>query len=275
MDLPVDLRGLSIRMTIQEDAGRAAYADQRHQEILLKLRTERRVDSTQLAAEFGVTRETIRMDLIQLERHGQLKRIHGGAIPVDTASFEPAVSTRTEYSAEKARIVRAALDHLPDHGSVLIDAGSTTEKLAEIFPGDRELSVYTNTLPIALSLVSRPLLTVYVIGGRLRSRTLADVDDWALRALSEVNVDLAFLGTNGITAERGMTTPDPSEALVKRAMLTAARRRILLADHSKVGVVSTAQHATVADIDLLITDTGLDPADKTALEAAGLQIECV
>ncbi|OFI38163.1 D-beta-D-heptose 1-phosphate adenosyltransferase [Arthrobacter sp. SW1] len=259
-----------------EDAvARAAFADQRHQQILLKLRAEQRVDSAELAAMFGVSGESIRKDLIHLERHGQLKRVHGGAIPADTASFEPAVSARTEYSNEKSRIARAALEYLPHQGSVLIDAGSTTEKLADTFPGDRELTIFTNTLPIALTLVNRPLLTVFTLGGRLRSRTLAEVDEWALRALDEINADVAFLGTNGISIDRGFTTPDAAEAHIKRAMLKSARRRILLSDHSKIGVVNTIQHATLADIDVLITDTGISNKDLKSLKDAGITVEVV
>jgi DeoR family fructose operon transcriptional repressor len=260
----------------EEDAvARAAFADQRHQQILLKLRSEQRVDTAELATFFGVSGESIRKDLIHLERHGQLKRVHGGAIPADTVSFEPAVSARTGFSTEKARIARAALEFLPAQGSVLIDAGSTTEKLAEAFPGDRELTVFTNTLPIALTLVNRPLLSVFSLGGRLRSRTLAEVDEWALRSLAEINVDVAFLGTNGISLDRGLTTPDAPEAQVKRAMLASARRRIFLCDHSKIGVVSTIQHATLADIDVLITDTGIATSNLKALRDAGVSVECV
>lgn len=262
-------------MQNSEEPDRLPYADERHRHILQALWSQRRVDTVELAGALGVTRETIRKDLIQLERHGQLRRVHGGAVPADYVGFEPPVSTRTELAAEKSRIALAALRHLPDSGSVLIDAGSTTEKLAELFPGDRELTVFTNTLPIALALVGKPLLSVFTLGGRLRSRTLAEVDDWALRSLGEINADVAFLGTNGLSLERGLTTPDPAEALVKRSMLASARRRILLCDHSKIGVVSTVQHAKVSDIDLIVTDTGLDPALRRELEGTGVEVECV
>ncbi|MGV9567524.1 DeoR/GlpR family DNA-binding transcription regulator [Streptomyces sp. NPDC003480] len=254
-------------------SGRAPYAAERKQAILTRLRAAGRVDAAEIAAHLDVTKETVRKDLIALERQGLLRRVHGGAVPVEQLAFEPAVSSRTYYSEEKTRIARAALAHLPAHGAVLIDAGSTTARLAELIPGDRELTVYTNTLPVALSLINRPLLTVHTLGGRVRPVTLAEVDDWAARALAEINVDVAFLGTNAISAERGLTTPDPAEAAVKRLMAASARRRILLADHSKVGAVSLCKHADLSDIDLLITDSGLPPAELKALRAAGLQVE--
>jgi DeoR family fructose operon transcriptional repressor len=252
---------------------RTPYAAQRKQAIITRLRATGRVDAADVATRLGVTKETVRKDLIGLERQGLLRRVHGGAVPVEQLSFEPAVSTRTYYSEEKSRIAAAALAHLPAQGSVLIDAGSTTARLAELIPADRELTVYTNTLSIALTLITRPRLTVVTLGGRIRPLTLAAVDDWAARALSEINVDVAFLGANAISVERGLTTPDQAEAAIKRLMLASARRRILLADHSKVGAVSLCKHADLSDIDLLITDTGLPEAELRALQAAGLEVE--
>jgi DeoR family fructose operon transcriptional repressor len=249
------------------------YADQRKQYLIETLRRTGRLDANDIAGELGVTRETIRKDLIVLERQGLLRRVHGGAVPVAYLSYEPAVETRTEYTTEKTRIAKAALAHVPKRGSVLIDAGSTTGQLVEMFPGDRELTVYTNALPLALSLVTRPLLTVFTLGGRLRRTTMAEVDDWACRALAEVNVDVAFVGANGVSIDRGLTTPDPAEAAVKRRMLACAQRRILLADHSKIGVVAGVQYAAVADIDLLITDTGLPAARRRELRDTPLTVE--
>src|SRR5947209_17474034 len=101
-------------------------------------------------------------------------------------------------ASEKERIARAALAELPDEGAILLDAGTTTARLAELLPTDRELTVVTNGLPIAMALVARPNVKVLTIGGRVRGRTLAMVDEWALRILAEAYLDVAFLGTNGI-----------------------------------------------------------------------------
>jgi DeoR family fructose operon transcriptional repressor len=253
---------------------RAPFSSQRRQAILRTLRGSGRVDVGEIAAELGVTNETVRKDLIQLERQGLLRRVHGGAVPIEHLSFEPDVSARTEFAGAKQRIALAAFAHLPAQGSVLLDAGSTTSRLADIFPSDRSLSVFTNTLPIALTLLGRPNLTVHTVGGRLRGSTSAEVGPWADRTLRELNVDVAFLGTNGISLDRGLTTPDPAEAATKQLMLSAARRRILLADHGKVGLVSLCKHGELRDIDLLISDSGLPDDQRAALSAAGLVIEC-
>jgi len=255
------------------DAARALYADQRKRALLEALRRDGRVDAAAIAVELGVTGETVRKDLIQLERQGLLRRVHGGAVPVGYLSFEPAVDARTGFLSEKVRIARAALAQVPDRGAVLVDAGSTTAQLVEVFPGDRELTVYTNALPLALSLLTRPLVTVFTLGGRVRAKTFAEVEDWAARALAEINVDVAFVGANGVSVSRGLTTPDPSEAAVKRRMLSCARRRVLLVDHSKVGVVSGVRYGDLQDVDLLITDTGLATEQLDALQTAGVEVQ--
>jgi DeoR family transcriptional regulator, fructose operon transcriptional repressor len=246
------------------------FAEQRQQRIVEQARQAGRVDVAELAAELAVTPETVRRDLTALERQGVLRRVHGGAIPVERLGFEPGFAARDAVRrAEKERIAKAALSELPVEGSILLDAGTTTARLAEVMPVNRDLIVVTNSLPIALSLSVRPGLTVRLVGGRVRGRTQAVVDDWALRVLGDTYVDVAFVGTNGISVERGLTTPDPAEAAVKQAMLAAARRVVVLADHTKVGAVHFARFGGLREVALLITDSGLDADVAARLEAAG------
>src|SRR5262249_500845 len=149
------------------------------QAILRVLSTTGEVTVAQIRDMMDVTSETVRKDLIVLERQGLLRRTHGGALPVEHPSFEPDVATRTGYAAEKRRIARAALAPLPHAGSVLLDAGTTTLQLAELMPAERELTVFTNTLPIAATLLTRPKFAVYTVGGRVRRETMASVEGWA------------------------------------------------------------------------------------------------
>ncbi|MFC6094830.1 DeoR/GlpR family DNA-binding transcription regulator [Saccharothrix lopnurensis] len=252
------------------------YAEERQQVILDRARARGRVDVAALAEEFAVTTETIRRDLTALERHGVLRRVHGGAIPVERLGFEPAIATREGVmTTEKERIAKAALALLPEEGTILLDAGTTTAKMADLLPLDRELTVVTHSVNIALMLTSRPNLTVMLVGGRLRSRTLATVDAWALQALKDSFVEVAFIATNGLSSERGLTTPDPAEAMVKRAAIGAARRCVLLADHTKIGNDHFARFADLADIETLITDSGIDSAVAEELEAAGPRVVIV
>ncbi|KOX11384.1 DeoR/GlpR family DNA-binding transcription regulator [Nocardiopsis sp. NRRL B-16309] len=252
------------------------YAEERQKLILERARREGRVDVATLAAEYDVTYETIRRDLMALERHAVLRRVHGGAIPVERLGFEPTLSQRdTVMTKEKDRIAKAALSELPEEGAILLDAGSTTGRLAEQIPADRELTVVTNSAPIALSLVPRANINVMMLGGRLRTRTQATVEGWALQALEETYVDVAFMATNGVSAERGLTTPDPAEAQVKRAMIRSARRSVLLADHTKVGNDHFARFASLDEISCVITDTGLADGLAQELTAMGPRVTTV
>jgi DeoR family fructose operon transcriptional repressor len=154
---------------------------------------------------------------------------------------------------------------------VLLDAGTSTLALARIFP-ERELTVFTHSVAIALELASHPSFRLYVIGGRLRTRTLANVDDWALRHLADLRVDVAFVGTNGFSAERGLSTPDPAEAAVKHAICLAAAQTVVLADHTKLDQESAVRFAEIDEFDVLITDGGLAERDRRALEDAGVEV---
>ncbi len=249
------------------------YAPERHQQILATARAEGRVDVNRLAEDLDVTAETIRRDLTVLERHGLLRRVHGGAIPVERLGFEPAVADReSKFAAEKERIAKAALEELPDGGAVILDAGTTTVRLAELLPTDRELTVVTHALPVAMALAMRPGITLHLVGGTVRGRTLAAVGSWAERELADIHVDVAFLGTNGLSVEHGLTTPDLAEAAVKRALVASARRTVVLTDHSKIGRVDFAHVAPLADIDAILTDSGAEPELIEELEAAGPRV---
>jgi DeoR family fructose operon transcriptional repressor len=249
------------------------YAEERQRWIVERARAGGRVEVAAIAEELGVTTETVRRDLTTLERHALLRRVHGGAIPIERLGFEPALAARDSVlTAEKERIARMALAELPDEGSILLDAGTTTARLADALPADRELVVLTNALPIAMSLSVRPNITVLMVGGRVRGRTQAAVDAWALQALADSYVDVAFIGTNGVTAERGLTTPDTTESAVKRAMIRAARRTVVLADHTKFGQDHLSRFAALDEIDTLITDSSLDGQVADDIRAQGPKV---
>ncbi|WP_030617144.1 DeoR/GlpR family DNA-binding transcription regulator [Streptomyces sclerotialus] len=249
------------------------YAAERQQEILRLARDSGRVDVLSLAEEFQVTAETVRRDLKALDRAGLVRRVHGGAIPAGRLDFEPDLAERDTVAAdEKDRIARAALAELPDDGSVILDAGTTAARLAAEFPLESDVTVVTHGLPVAARLADHPGLTLHLVGGRIRHRTRAAVDDWALRAYREINADVLFLATNGFSLEGGLTTPDLAEAAVKRAVIAAARRVVLIADSSKFGQQHFARFGDLSDVDLLITDTGLSPENALAIERAGTEV---
>jgi DeoR family fructose operon transcriptional repressor len=249
------------------------FASERQQAILDLARAEGRVDVLSLATRFDVTPETIRRDLTALEASLLLRRTHGGAVPIERLDFEPRLADReTRLVEEKRRIGAAALNELPEEGSILLDAGTTTAALARLIPADRELTVVTNGLTVAVALLDHPKVTVHVVGGRVRGRTMATVDDWAKRCLAEIFVDIAFLGTNGISVGRGLTTPDLAEAAVKAAMIASARRTVVLADHTKFHTDHFARFGELADVDVLITDSAVDADLVAEVESAGPKV---
>jgi DeoR family fructose operon transcriptional repressor len=249
------------------------YAEERRAAIVDLARTVGRVEVAELAANLDVTQETVRRDLTALQRIGVIRRVHGGAILAEVGGFEPALAVRESVRVEeKSRIARAALAWVPEEGAIALDGGSTIHRLAEILPIDRSLTVVTNNLAVALPLADRKDLTVHIVGGRLRGRTLTTVDEVALEYLRTVHLDVVFLGTNGFSIERGMTTPDSAEAAVKRAFVAAARQRVLLTDHTKFGLDHFAHVADLAEIDVIVSDSALSDEAVSEIEAAGPKV---
>ncbi|WP_062516704.1 DeoR/GlpR family DNA-binding transcription regulator [Demequina gelatinilytica] len=249
------------------------YATERQQRILAEARAAGRVEVASLAEALAVTTETVRRDLTALERRGSLRRVHGGAIPVERLELEPTLASRsTQRPDVKRRIASRVLQELPAGGTVILDAGSTTQALVDALPIDLVLTVITDSLPAATTLSTRPGISLYLLGGRVRGVTAAAVGDWATDALAGIVADVAVVGTNGFSAERGLTTPDQDEARVKRAMVKAARRVVVAADSSKAGDDHLHRFAALDEVDLIVTDADLadDAADE--LRAAGTEV---
>lgn len=253
--------------------GPPMYAPERQQLILERARREGRVEVAALAEGLQVTTETVRRDLTALERLGFVRRVHGGALPIDRIEVEPTLAARRgQASAQKRRIATRAVAELPREGTVLLDSGSTTQAIADQFPRDRRLTVVTNSISIATTLHDVDSVDLYLLGGRVRGRTGAAVGEWLTRALAELCVDVAFLGTNGFSVARGLTTPDQAEAVAKRAMAAATRRTVVVTDSSKAGVDHFHRFARVEDIALIITDTELDDETAEQLDLAGTDV---
>ncbi|MEV6008102.1 DeoR/GlpR family DNA-binding transcription regulator [Streptomyces sp. NPDC051976] len=249
------------------------YAPERQQRIVQLATEHGRVEVPSLAEDLGVTQETVRRDLSLLERAGLLRRVHGGALPAGGLRLEPGLVERDSVAAAaKDRIAKATLALLPEEGSLLLDAGTTVSRLVALFPLDSTLTVATNALPVAARLAEHPRLTLHLVGGRLRHRTQAAVDTWALRDLAELQPDIAVVATNGFSPEGGLTTPDLAEAAVKRAMVTGARRVILVADSTKYGAHHFARFASLEQVDVLVTDTGLTAEQAAEIAARGPEV---
>lgn len=256
-----------------ETAAPGLFPSERHREIVALTVDKARVEVAELAKRFGVTTETIRRDLSDLQRLRLVRRVHGGAVPWDTASFEPLLSIRNDqHDGEKRRLARAAIEELPPDGSIIIDSGSTLNRFAEAIPTDADLRVVTNSLATAQALASHDRVDVVVIGGKLRKNTLAMVDSAAVEAVRPLTVDALFISCDGMSVENGLSTPYRAEAALKRAMIASADRVIALADHSKFGHDFFMAFADWADIDVLVTNRELAPASIAAVEACGVTV---
>ncbi|MEY9967819.1 DeoR family fructose operon transcriptional repressor [Streptacidiphilus sp. MAP12-16] len=248
-------------------------AEERQHRILALARHEGRVEVAIAAADFGVAPETVRRDLSELERRGLVRRTHGGAYPVESAGFETNLAQRVTLHVEnKRRIAAEAVKLLGGAETVFVDEGYTPQLLAALLPTDRPLTIVTASLSTAAAIADSANTTVLLLGGRVRARTLATVGSWACAMLAGFVIDLAFLGSNGISREFGLTTPDPVVADVKAKALEVSRRRIFMGDHSKFGASSFCRFAEVSDFEAIVTDIGLSSSEAHRYTLLGPQV---
>lgn len=249
------------------------FQTERQREIATTTFRSGRVEVSELADRFGVTTETIRRDLSDLQRQRVVRRVHGGAIPWETAGFEPLLSIRSDQQDdEKRRLARVAVNELPDTGSIIIDSGSTLSRFAEALPQSCALGVVTNSLRTAQVLAEFEGIELVVIGGKVRKNTLAMVDSEAVAAIKPLVVDTLFISSDGMSAPNGLTTPYREEAALKQAMIKAARRVVALVDHSKLGQDHFVRFADWSEVDVLVTNTEVDDETVMAIESLGTTV---
>lgn len=257
------------------------FAEERHQLIAGLISEHGKVTVSTLADRFSITRETVRRDLAQLEQEGVLRRVHGGAVATTTASTsEQSHVTRTTLHADaKQRIADAALALLPTgQVSAVLDAGTTTELLAtrltEEYAASRgtELLAITHALPVAARLTTSDSLQLEFVGGRIRGLTSAAIGPRVMEHYASLRPDIAFVGTNGLHATFGLSTPDDLEAAVKSAIVDSARRVVVLADASKFHAEALVRFARLDAIDTLVTDAVPDADLTAALDAAEVEV---
>lgn len=255
------------------------FAAERYEKIGDLVATEGRVSVAHLADRFNITQETVRRDLAALENDGLVRRVHGGAVTAAKRSTgESSLSSRqSQHHDQKLRIARTAMELIPDGSSVVIDAGTTTELLADLLQDwqspslEDKLLVITHAVPIAAKLANVPSLELEMLGGRVRGLTRASVGDSTVKHLDNLRPDIAFVGANGVHPEFGFSTPDAQEAAVKSAIVRAARRVIVLADASKLGEETLVRFAALDDVDALVTDAVQDHTLAPSLREAGTE----
>lgn len=251
------------------------YAAERQLLLTERLARDGRISVQEIADELTVSTETIRRDLAVLERAGTATRVHGGAVATSAFSrIEASLAQRTgEHPDLKRRIAQAALSFLPRAGgSVILDGGSTVAHLVDVLPPDRPLTVLTHSVEIAHHLFDHGAIDLHTIGGRVRPVTGVAVGQSTVEALRSTRVDVAFIGTNGIDADHGLSTADSEEAAVKRALIGAAHTSVVLTDSSKFGPHQVFSFADLADVDVVITDDGVPASARDMLHDADVRL---
>jgi DeoR family fructose operon transcriptional repressor len=249
-----------------------ALAPQRWDHLRALIRDSGVIRVEDLSRRLKVSAATVRRDLDQLERGGAIRRVHGGAVSVESRLDEPLFEDKTSLAVrEKRRIAEAALAFIEAGDTIYLDGGSTVLELARLLRERTNLTVVTNSLHAAHELAGRgPRLIV--IGGELRRLSQTLVGPLTRLVLHELHLDKAFMGTIGFALKEGLTTTDPSEAFTKEVVVGQARQVILLADSSKAGKVSFATAGRWENVHVLITDKQVDKGLAKELTNRGIKL---
>jgi len=258
---------------METNDNRTLFAEERKNKILELLRKKGKVLVPDLCETFNVSPATTRNDLNELEKTGLLKRTHGGAINISRAGFEPDYQQRGIKNLEqKEKIAKKALEYVDEGDIILLDTGTTTLQFSKMLKSKKNITIVVNDTEIARELEDSDDINVILIGGNLRRKFHCTVGPIATQILNDLNVDKAFMATNGISLEKGLTTPDLTQAEVKEIMIKISSEVILLCDSSKFGKNSFARVDTLSNIDRIITDDNIDREYAKELESLGIDV---
>jgi DeoR/GlpR family transcriptional regulator of sugar metabolism len=245
-------------------------ARQRQELILDAVRTTGGARVSELVERLGVSDMTVRRDIEVLATRGLVTRVHGGATAAGSSVDEPGFAAKSGlHTAAKQAIAAAAATLIEPGASVALSAGTTTHAVASALLTVPRLTVVTNSLRVAEVLHESPRddLTVVLTGGE-RTPSDALVGPVAVEALRRLHVDWLLMGVHGMDAEAGFTTPNLVEAETNRALVASARRVAVVADNSKWGVVGLSTIATLDEVDVVVTDDGLEEDARKILESS-------
>ncbi|WP_244832940.1 DeoR/GlpR family DNA-binding transcription regulator [Clostridium sp. BJN0001] len=232
------------------------FTEERYNIILQELDTKGIVSVTELVKLLDVSESTIRRDLNSLDDNGMIKKIHGGAISIgdNTSKHDYKVNVRkTLNMEEKQKIAKHAGSLIENDDIIYLDAGTTTELIIDYIENDRIL-VVTNGIDNAKKLLEKGIKT-FILGGEVKEVTEAIVGSSAVEDLKKYNFSKGFFGTNGVSNKSGYTTPDASEAMVKREAIKRCTESYILADESKLDEVSFITFANISDSILITSKT--------------------
>ena len=262
-------------------AGKFENAAGRQDFILHRLQESGEVSIDELCASLDTSTATIRRDLDDLEQRSLLRRTRGGAISISSLFYEPfkhdlSFQDKVEtLAAEKRRIAQAAAELVSPGQTVALSGGTTTTEVIRYLKLLRGITIVTNAVNVAMELSSHKEIEVVVTGGHLRGNWFTLVGPIANQAASMMFSDIMFIGVDGIDAEKGLTCVHPQEAEFLRILARQARKRIVVADHSKLGTVSRWLLCPAADVQMIITDRESSDGMIEPFRQMGIEIKRV
>lgn len=259
-------------------AGKTENLVARQEFILRQLQESGSVAIDDLCAALGASLATIRRDLDELEGRSLLRRTRGGAVPIGPLFYEPFRHDTSfqdkvsSFAEEKRRIARAAADLVQAGDTIALSGGTTTTEVVRSLKALSGISIITNTVNMAMELSNQKGIEVIVTGGHLRGNWFTLVGPLASSATEMLFADTMFIGVDGIDAKHGLTCTNPSEAEVLRKLVQHSKRKVVVADHSKIGALAKWLLCPTAEINMLITDTGASDPLIAPFEALGINV---
>lgn len=248
----------------------------RRAKLLAELNRAGSLSTDDLAERLGVSGETIRRDIALLEQEGQLARVHGGAMTLPAAALvkseEPYDVRQDEHREAKVQVGQAAVSLIKNGDMIALDVGTTSLQIAKALPDDFHGVVATPCLLVAAELAGRPGIDVLLSGGLVRGGDMACSNAQAIAFFRDLNTDIAFLSSGGLTARHGLTDFYRDEVATRREMLKSAAKAYIAADTSKIGKVAPYRVCDLGDVDGLITDATPTESLLRELERQGVQL---
>ncbi|WP_296762530.1 DeoR/GlpR family DNA-binding transcription regulator [Sediminimonas sp.] len=249
------------------------WSKERHKRILNVLETNEQVSATNLAGMLGVSRETVRRDLVDLEADGLINRVHGGALLSQTRSEPPFRKRQDKQIRAKREIARKAAGLVLPGQTILVDAGTTTSVFAHELAKLSGITVITNSIDIATTIQSvGTKIDLLLLGGGIISDVPATFGELTLTEIRRFHVDLTFVAPVALDGEKGAFDFDLHEAAVAGAMMEQANETVLLVDHTKLGQISRVKYCDPDQIDVLVTDKFAPDAVLRPFQGRGTKV---
>ncbi len=246
---------------------------ERHLKIVQLVEDLERVSITDLCKQFNISEATARRDLESLAEQGKVERVHGGAIPVQSAPPEqPILQREIEEVIAKRHIGQAAAETIADGETIFLGSGTTVLEVARALRGKKRITVITNSLPVVNLFAGQENIEVICLGGMLRDTELSFIGHITEQALAEFRADKVIIGARAISLEHGLTHEYLPETLTDRAIIGIGREVMVVADHSKFGRVATSLLAPIQRVHTIVTDPATDPDFIQGVRELGLRV---